>query len=231
MPQPNRFLPEWIRELRPHAIWFLVTLVGSALGAAIIRWIPRPSVQTIVIGIVLCLNALVMGWLSWLRARSSKQGNALAEQNRQEMEQNRQELDRLHRRIAELQNDLIGRIDRVEAETSPIFNTFPTLEIAPNAKPAWDIQEQEAGRQWAQLNTAEQALVGFVLVRGIASTGQILSFGDQEGLSKPNEILAWIKRKTSFLIGQVPDDFRINPEMKPYLAKIIAKDKGQAAHS
>src|SRR5215470_18347333 len=68
----HRELQEWVRELRPNAIWFLLTLIGSAVAVEIVSWIPYPSVRTIAIGIGLCLNALLIAWLSWLRTEDNK---------------------------------------------------------------------------------------------------------------------------------------------------------------
>src|SRR5215469_13090801 len=68
----HRELQEWVRELRPNAIWFLLTLIGSAVAAEIVSWIPYPSVKTVVIGIGLCMNALLIAWLSWLRTEDNK---------------------------------------------------------------------------------------------------------------------------------------------------------------
>src|SRR5260370_2219764 len=68
----HRELREWVRELRPNAIWFLLTLIGSAVAAEIVSWIPDPSVKTIVMGIGLCMNAFLIAWLSWLRTRDNQ---------------------------------------------------------------------------------------------------------------------------------------------------------------
>lgn len=328
MPDKVHFLPEWIKELRPHAVWALVTLIASALGTVIIRLVAQPNVQMmLVFGIVLVVNSLLIGWLSWRRgtqaSRSLTLQIAAADTERRDLlqqiaelrsesaslvQQHQREIDALRKEIdrripddaVEIWNpqeqevrekwealnpggrDVLAfivrngplwpekifkyldsqgydeKIFRKLQETGLIlglkdtytakFELKPYLEkIIPTENknssmldtpgrdegesPIWNIRKQEAYRQWLQLNAAQRALVTFVLVRGSATAAQIFTFADQEGLSKASEIWAWVKAKTGFLEGDPDVGFRINPELKPYLEQIIAKDRGRAAYS
>jgi hypothetical protein len=123
------------------------------------------------------------------------------------------DLAALRQRITELEN---ADSDIAEIVRPVISNS-----------PVWDIREQDTRRQWSQLNTAERTLVRFVLLRGNVTAAQMFQFTHEEGLGNGTELWAWVKRKSSFLMGGIDAGFWINPELKTYLEKIIAEDKGQ----
>src|SRR5262249_7471961 len=68
----HRKLPEWAREWRPNAVWFLLTFTGSVVAAEIVGWIPDFSSRTVFIGNCLFNNSLLDPWLHWLRKRDNK---------------------------------------------------------------------------------------------------------------------------------------------------------------
>lgn len=115
----NRNLQEWLRELRPNAIWFLLTLMGSAVAAEIVSWVPFPSGKAIFIGIGVCMNALLIGWLSWVRTqdnrattreltillqRIEKLQKALANAGPQRQQREQPRREQLRQRISGLEN-------------------------------------------------------------------------------------------------------------------------------
>ncbi len=224
----HRKLREWVRELRPNAIWFLLTLIGSAVAAEIVSWIPYPSVKTIVIGIGLCLNALLIAWLSWLRTRDNQATTRELTILLQRIEKlrkasvdigrQRQQREPPRQQISGLEN---SRPDVVERPSRTEFEDLTTF-------PRWGIGEQDAHKQWTRLNAAEKAIVRFVLLRGTATAAQLLQFRDPEG-SRSTDTCDGVRQKTSFLLGDLESGLTINPRLKPYLEKIIVEDKGRGA--
>jgi hypothetical protein len=236
-------LRESLTELRPNATWFLLTLFGSALAAWIVSWIPDPTAKTIVIGIGLCINALLVAWLSWLRTRDNKA-------NTRELTILLERIERLQKWIVKLQSTSVdtGRrrqhleqppqpISGLESShrdvAEPLSRTQPRTEsragfadLATSGR--WGIGEQDAHKQWARLNAAEKAMVRFILVRGTATAAHLLQFRDPEG-SRPTDACAGVKEKTSFLLGDLENGLTINPQLKPYLEKIIVQDKSRGA--
>jgi len=222
----HRELREWARELRPNAIWFLVTFIGSAVAAEVVSWIPYPSVKTIVIGIGLCLNALLIAWLSWVRTQDNKattreltillQRIEKLQKASVDMGRQRQQREPPHQPISSLENshrDVVEPLSRTE------FENLTTT-------PRWGIGEQDAHKQWKRLNASEKAIVKFVLQRGTATAAQLVQFRDPVG-SRSTDTCAGVKEKTSFLLGDLESGLTINPQLKPYLEKIIVEDKGR----
>jgi hypothetical protein len=223
----HRKLREWVRELRPNAIWFLLTLIGSALAAEIISWVPYPSVKTIVIGIGLCVNALLIAWLSWLRERDNKATT--------------RELTILLQRIEKLQKASVDigrqrqqreqprqRISGLEKSHPDVAEPLSRTEFGDlTTSPRWSIGEQDAHKQWTRLNAAEKAIVRFVFLRGTATAAHLLQFRDPGG-SRSTDTCAGVQEKTSFLLGDLESGFTINPQLKPYLEKIIVQDKSRS---
>jgi hypothetical protein len=241
-----RKLREWASELRPNAIWFLLTLIGSALAAEIVSWVPYPNVKMMVIGIGLCANALLIAWLSWVRDRDNKATT--------------RELTILLQRIEKLQKASvdIGRqrqqreppqprqpISGLEKSHPNVAEPLPRTEFGdrttvaepvsrteledPTTYRRWGIGGQDAHKQWAQLNAAEKAIVRFVLLRGTATAAHLLKFRDPEG-SRSTDTCAGVKEKTSFLLGDLESGLTVNPQLKPHLEKIIVQDKGRGVH-
>jgi hypothetical protein len=95
--------------------------------------------------------------------------------------------------------------------------------------PRWGIGEQDAHKQWARLNAAEKAVVRFVLLRGTATAAHLLKFRDSEG-ARSTDSCAGVKEKTSFLLGDLASGLTINPQLRPYLEKVIVQDKRRGAH-
>src|SRR5262249_23369869 len=237
----HRKLREWVTELRPNAIWFLLTLIGSAVAAEIVSWVPSPGVRTVVIGIGLCVNALLIGCLSWLRERDNKattreltilvqrieklqRASVDIGRQRQQREQPRQRisgLEKSHFDAAELlsRTEFAGRTTVTEPLSPTEFGDATTF-------PRWGSGEQDAHKQWARLNAAEKAIVRFILLRGTATAAHLLKFRDPEG-SRSTDTCAGVKEKTSFLLGDLESGLTINPQLKPYLEKIIVEDKGR----
>ena len=236
----HRELQEWVKELRHNAIWFLLTLIGSAVAVEIVSWIPYPSVRTIVIGIGLCLNALLIAWLSWLRTEDNKA--ALHEH------------EILLRRIEKLRKATVGigrqrqQQEQPHQQISGWENSYPDVVRLPSrtklpsrteppsprefedqtTSPRWGIGEQDAHKQWTRLNAAEKAIVRFVLLRGTATAAHLLQFRDPGG-SRSTDTCAGVQEKSSFLLGDLESGLTINPQLKPYLERIIVEDKGRGA--
>jgi hypothetical protein len=236
----HRKLQESVRELRPYAIWFLLTLIGSAVAAEIVRWIPDPTVKTIVIGIGLCLNALLIAWLNWLRIRDNKattreltillqrieklqKASVDIGRQRQQREQPRQPISGLEQPRQPISGWENSQPNVAEAEPLP----RPEFEDR-TASPRWGSGEQGAYKQWARLNAAEKAMVKFVLQRGTATAAHLLQFRDPGG-SRSTDTCAGVQEKTSFLLGDLEGGFTINPQLKPDLEKIIVQDKSSRA--
>jgi hypothetical protein len=224
----HRKLPELARELRPNATWFLLTFIGSAVAAEIVGWIPDPSARTVVIGICLFVNALLIGWLSWLRT-SDNQANT-------------RELTTLVQRIEKLRKASVvtGR-QRQQREpprqqSSGFENSCPDVVERPSRTEFGDLTisprrsagEQDAYQQWTRLNAAEKAIVRFVLLRGNATAVQLLQFRDPEG-SRSTDTCDGVRQKTSFLLGALESGLTINPQLKPYLENIILQDESRRA--
>lgn len=234
----HRKLREWVTELRPNAIWFLLTLIGSGVAVEIVSWIPYPSVKTIVIGIGLCVNALLFAWLSWLRERDNKattreltillqrieklqKASVDIGRQRQQREQPRQHISGLEQprqRISGLEN---SQPNVAEPLSGTEFEDLTT-------SPRWGIGEQDPHKQWARLNTAEKAMVRFVLLKGTATAAHLLQFRSPEGF-RSTDTCAGVQEKTSFLVGDLESGLTINPQLKPYLEKIIVQDKSRGA--
>ena len=231
----HRKLRDWASELRPNIIWFLLTLIGSVVVAEIVSWVPSPSIRTIVIGIGLCVNALLIAWLSWLRERDNKattrelsillqrieklqKASVDTRRQRQQREQPRPRRSGLEK----------SRFDVSEPLSRTEFGSLATVaEPAPRtefegltASPRWGIGEQDAYKQWARLNAAEKAIVRFVLLRGSAKAAHLLQFRDSGG-SRSTDTCAGVIEKTFFLLGDLENGLTINPQLKPHLEKII----------
>jgi hypothetical protein len=228
----HRKLREWVTELRPEAIWFLLTLIGSAVAAGIVRWIPDPTVKTIVIGIGLSMNALLIARLNWLRTRDNKATTRELTILLQRIEKlqkasvdtgrQRQQQEQPRQRISGLENshrDVAEPLSRTESRAE--FGDLAT-------SPRWGIGEQDAHKQWTRLNAAEKAIVRFVLLKGTATAAHLLQFRDPEG-TRSTDTCAGVKEKTSFLVGDLESGLTINPQLKPYLEKVIVQDKSRGA--
>jgi hypothetical protein len=239
----HRKLRESLTELRPNAIWFLLTLVGSAVAAEIVSSIHDPTAKTIVLGIVLCTNALLIAWVTWLRTQDNKATT-------REMTILLERIERLQKWIVKLQSTSVDRgrkSEHLEQPRQPISgleNSHPNVaeplsrtEFRKESRAGfadlttsgrWGIGEQDTHKQWARLTAAEKAMVRFILVRGTATAAHLLQFRDPEG-SRPTDACAGVKEKTSFLLGDLENGLTINSQLKPYLEKIIVQDKGRAA--
>jgi hypothetical protein len=238
----HRDLREWVRELRPNAIWFLLTLIGSVVAAEIVSWISDPTAKTIVIGIGLCLNALLIAWLSWLRTRDNKATTReltillerIAKLQKASLDVGRQRQQREHPRqpISGLEqprqlvpgwesskSNVAESLSRTESRTEP-------EDLATSRR--WGIGEQDAYKQWTRLNAAEKAIVRFVLLRGTATVAHLLQFRSPEGF-RPTDACAGVQEKTSFFSGDLENGLTINPQLKPFLEKIIVQDKSRGA--
>jgi hypothetical protein len=249
----HRKLRESVTELRPNAIWFLLTLVGSAVAAGIVGWIPDPTVKAIVIGIALCMNALLIAWLNWLRTRDNKattreltillqrieklqKASVDIRRQRQQGEQPRQPISGLESSHADQASRTLPDTRWPPAEP-PSRAEFGDRTTSPKrgvgeqdgdlaTSPRWGIGEQDAHKQWTRLNAAEKAIVKFVLQRGTATAAHLLQFRDPAG-SRPTDTCAGVKEKTSFLVGDLESGLTINPQLKPYLEKVIVQDKSR----
>jgi len=224
----HRKLPEWAREWRPNAVWFLLTFTGSVVAAEIVGWIPDLSARTVVIGICLFMNALLIAWLSWLRTRDNKantrelttlvqrieilrKASRVIAQQRQQREPPRQQISRFEN----------SRPDVVERPSRREFGDLTT-------SPRRSIGEQDAYKQWTRLNAAEKAIVRFVLLRGTATAAQLLHFRDPEG-SRSTDACDGVRQKTSFLLGDLESGLTINRQLKPYLENIILQYESRSA--
>jgi hypothetical protein len=231
----HRNLQEWVRELGPNAIWFLLTLVGTVVAAGIVSSVPSPSVKPIVIGIGLSV-ALLIAWLSWFRERDNNATRELTMLQRIEKLQ-KASVDRGRRRK---RRDLGGQRKKQEqpqqqisvlenshvAVAEPVTRTeFGDLTTSPR----WGNGEQDAHQQWERLNAAEKAIVRFVLLRGTTTAAHLLQFRDSGG-SRSTDTCAGVKEKTSFLLGDLENGLTINPKLKSYVEKIIVQDKRRGVH-
>jgi hypothetical protein len=230
-----RKLLEWIRKLSPKAI-FLLIFLGSAVAAGIVSWIPIPSVRTIVVGIGLGLNALLIAWFSQVQA----------EDNKATMRERTiliQQIKKLQRIKEQLQASVdTGRRSQPREQASQPISTLeksppnlPGLPSRPEPEDltpsrGWSIGEQGAQKQWKLLKAAEKAMVRFVLLKGTATAAHLLQFRDPDGL-RTADTCAAVKQKTSFFLGDLESGLTINPQLKPYLEKILVEDKGRDASS
>jgi hypothetical protein len=233
-------LRESVTELRPNAIWFLLTLIGSAVAAGIVRWIPDPTVKTIVIGIGLCINAWLIAWLNWLRTRDNKattreltillQRIEKLQKARVDIGRQRQQPEQPRQRISDLESSHPDQASRTLPDARPPLAEPPSrAEFADLAtSPRWGIGEQDAHKQWTRLNAAEKAIVKFVLQKGTATAAHLLQFRSPEGF-RSTDTCAGVKEKTSFLLGDLESGLTINPQLKPYLEKVIVQDKSRGA--
>jgi hypothetical protein len=237
----HRKLREWVRELRPNAIWFLLTLIGSALAAEIVSWVPYPSVKTMVIGTGLCANALLIAWLSWVRDRDNKATTrelTILLQRIEKLQKASVDIGRQReqprQRISGLEKshpDVAEPVSRTEfGDRTTVAEPVSRTEFEdPTTYRRWGIGGQDAHKQWERLNAAEKAIVRFVLLRGTATAAHLLQFRDPEG-SRSTDTCAGVKEKTSFLLGDLESGLMINPQLKPYLEKIIVQDKSRGVH-
>ena len=236
----HRKLREWVAEVRPNAIWFLLTLIGSAVAAEIVGWIPDPSVKTIVIGIGLCMNALLIAWLSWLRERDNKATTrelTILLQRIEKLQKASVDIGRQHQQREQPRQRISGleqprqRISGLENSQPDVAEPLSRTEFEDvTTSPRWGIGEQDAHKQWARLNAAEKAMVRFVLLRGTATAAHLLQFRDPGG-SRSTDACAGVQEKTSILLGDLESGLTINPQLKPYLEKIIVQDKSRSVHS
>ena len=225
----NRDLQDWLRELRPNASWFLLTLMGSVVAAEIISWVPYPSGKAIFIGIGLCMNALLIAWLSWVRTQDNKATT--------------RELTTLLQRIEKLQKALANagrqrqqreqpQRDQPRQRTSGLENSHPDVAELPSrgefgdsaTSPRWGTSEQDPHRQWARLNAAEKAIVRFVLLKGTATAAQLVQFRAPAGV-RSTDTCAGVREKTSFLLGDLESGLTINSKLKAYLETIILQEE------
>jgi len=230
----DRDLQEWLRELRPNAIWFLLTLMGSAVAAVIVSWVPYPSGKAIFIGIGLSMNALLIAWLSWVRTQDNKATTrelttllqrieklqkALANAGRQRQQREQPQREQLRQQISDLENnhpDLAERPSREEFE-----------DLA--TSPKWGPGEQDAHKQWKRLNTAEKAIVKFVLLKGTATAVQLVQFREPGGF-RSTDTCAGVREKTSFLLGDLESGLAINSKLKAYLETIILQEESRGKY-
>jgi hypothetical protein len=232
-----RKLQEWVRGLNPKAI-FLLALIGSVVAAGIVSWIPYPAVRTVLIGIGLCINALLIAWLSWLRT----QDNKATTRERTLLLQRIEKLQKALKAFASKASVDVGRQSQQREQPSqpisaleksrPVAVGLPSRAEVEDltASPRWSIGEQDAQKQWKLLNAAEKAMVRFVILRGTATAAQLLQFRDPDG-SRPTDTCAAVRQKTSFFSGDLESGLTINPRLKPYLEKIIVEDKSRSARS
>lgn len=229
----HRKLREWVRELRPNAIWFLLTFIGSALAAEIVSWVPYPSVKTMVIGIGLCANALLIAWLSWVRDRDNKATTRELTILLQRIEKLRKasvDIGRQRQQREQPQPQPRQRISGLEKSHPDVAEPLSRTEFGDRTtSPRWGIGGQDAHKQWARLNAAEKAIVRFVLLRGTATAAHLLQFRDPGG-SRSTDTCAGVKEKTSFLLGDLESGLTINLQLKPYLEKFIVQDKSRGVH-
>jgi len=227
----DRDLQEWLRELRPNAIWFLLTLMGSAVAAEIVAWVPYPSGKAIFIGIGLSMNALLIAWLSWVRTQDNKATT--------------RELTILLQRIEKLQKALANagrqreqpQREQLRAPDSGLENSHPDVAELPSREkfgdlatsPRWGTSEQDPRKQWARLNAAEKAIVRFVLLKGTATAGQLVQFRDPDGF-RSTDTCAGVRGKTSFLLGDLESGLTINSKLKASLETIILQEESRSKY-
>lgn len=229
----HRKLREWVTELRPNAIWFLLTLIGSALAAEIVSWVPYPSVKTMVIGIGLCANALLIAWLSWVRDRDNKATTrelTILLQRIEKLQKASVDIGRQRQQREQPQPQPRQRTSGLEKSHPDVAEPLSRTEFGDlTTSPRWGIGGQDAHKQWERLNAAEKAIVRFVLLRGTATAAHLLQFRDPGG-SRSTDTCAGVREKTSFLLGDLESGLTINPQLKPYLEKIIVQDKSRGFH-
>jgi hypothetical protein len=242
-----RELQEWVRKLSPKAL-FLVTFIGSAVAAGIVSCIPSPSVRTIVVGIGLCLNALLIAWLSQVRTEDNEDNKAtirertillqqikklqrIKEQQQASVDTGRQSQPR------EQPSQPISSLEKSQPSqpVSSLEKSQPNVPGLPSRPEAGDPTsrgwgEEGAQKQWKLLKAAEKAMVRFVLQRGTATAAQLLRFRDPDGFRTTDTCVA-VRQKTSFLVGDLESGLTINPRLKPFLEKILVEDKGRDAGS
>jgi hypothetical protein len=236
-----RKLREWVRELSPKAI-FLLTFIGSAVAAGIVSWIPNATLRTILMGIGLGMNALLIAWLSQVRTGD----NEAIIRERTILLQQVKKLQRIKelQRMKELEkapadtgrqspqreppSQRISGLEKSRSEAAGLVSRTDARDLA--ASPRWSLGEQDAYKQWKMLNGAEKAMVRFVLQRGSATAAQLLQFRDPDGF-RTTDTCSAVKQKTSFLSGDLEGGLTINPRLKPYLEKILVEDKTRDARS
>jgi hypothetical protein len=230
----NRNLQEWLGELRPNAIWFLLTLIGSAVAAEIVSWVPYPSGKAIFIGIGLFMNALLIAWLSWVRTQDNKATTreltillqrieklqkALANAGRQRQQREQPQREQLRQRVSGLEN---SHPDVAELPSRGEFGDLAT-------SPRWGTGEQDPRKQWARLNAAEKAIVRFVLLKGTATAVQLVQFREPGGF-RSTDTCAGVREKTSFLLGDLESGLTINSKLKAHLETIILQEEGRGKY-
>ena len=224
----------WLTEVRPNAIWFLLTFMGTAVAAEIVSWVPYPNGKAILIGIGLCMNALLIAWLSWVRTQDNKattraltillqrieklqKALANAGTQRQQREQPRREP--LRQRISGLESH------HPEAAELPSPREFGDQASSPR----WGVDEQDPHKQWTRLNAAEKAMVRFVLLKGTATAAQLVRFRDPNGF-RPTDTCAGVREKTLFLVGDLESGLTINSKLKACLETIILQEESRGKH-
>jgi hypothetical protein len=230
----NRNLQERLRELRPNATWFLLTLMGSAVAAEIVSRVPYPNGKAIFIGIGLCMNALLIAWLSWVRTQDNKATTreltillqrieklqkALANAGRQRQQREQPQREQLRQRISGLEN---SHPDVAELPSRGEFGDLAT-------SPRWGTGEQGPHKQWARLNAAEKAMVRFVLLKGTATAAQLVQFRDPDGF-RSTDTCAGVREKTSFLLGDLESGLTINSKLKASLETIILQEESRGKY-
>jgi|SRR5215469_13832442 len=230
-----RKLQEWVGGLSPKAM-FLLAFIASGVAAGIVSWIPNPSVRTILIGIGLGMNALLIAWLSQVRThdnRATIRERAILVQQVKKLqrikEQQQASIDT--GRQSEPREQPSQRISGLEKSHRDVAKQVSRTEVGDlTASAGWSFGEQEAQKQWKLLKAAEKAMVRFVLLKGTATAAQLLHFRDPDGF-RPTDTCAAVKQKTSFLSGDLQSGLTVNPRLKPYLEKIMVEDKGRDAGS
>jgi hypothetical protein len=229
-----RKLQEWFRKLSPKAI-FLLTFIGSAVAAGIVSCIPSPSVTTIVVGIGLGLNALLIAWLSQVRTEDNKatihERTILVQQIKKLQrikEQQQASVDT--GRQGQPREQTSQPISSVEKSQPKVAGLASRPEAGDPTPLRWSIGEEGAHKQWKLLKSAEKAMVRFVLLRGTVTATQLLQFRDPDGV-RTTDTCAAVRQKTAFLLGDLESGLTINPRLKPSLEKILVEDKGRDATS
>jgi hypothetical protein len=235
-----RKLREWVRELNPKAI-FLLTFMGSAIAAGIVSWIPNATLRTILMGIALGMNALLIAWLSQVRTGDNqaiiRERTILLQQVKKlqrikELQQMKElekpPVDTVRSPQRELPSQRISGLEKSRPDGAGLVSRTEAGEL--EASPRWSAGEQDAHKQWKLLNAAEKAIVRFVLQRGSATATQLLQFRDPDGF-RTTDTCSAVKQKTSFLAGDLDIGLMINPRLKPYLEKIVVEDRSRDAWS
>jgi hypothetical protein len=231
----HRTLRDWAGELRPNIGWFLLAFIGSMGVVEIVSCVPSPSIRTIIIVMGLCVNALLIAWLSWLRDRDNKtttreltillqrieklqKASVDIRRQRQQQEPPRQRRSGLEKSQSDVAEPTF-RTDFAPPRTWAEAPRRTEIEGLATSR-RWGMGEQDAHKQWARLNAAEKAIVRFVLQKGSAKAAHLMQFRDPGG-SRSTDTCAGVIEKSSFLLGDLETGLTINPQLKPYLEKIM----------